>query len=58
MCRTVGMHTDLFETSAEPFKHSLHVPSFLHGDDSGVVLLVDPDQEVLFVVVPESKVKL
>lgn len=54
----VKRHADLFETSAEPFKHSLHVSSFLHGNDSGVVLLVDPDQEVPVVVVPEGKIKL
>lgn len=48
----------LFESSAEPLKYSLHVASFLHGDDPGVVLLVDPDQEGLLVVVPgENQLK-
>lgn len=45
----------LFESSAESLKHSLHVASFLHGDDPGVVLLIDPDQEGLLIVVPEEK---
>ena len=44
----------LFESPAESLKHPLHVASLLHGDDPGVVLLVDPDQEVLLVVVPET----
>ena len=47
-------HAHLFEASAEPLKHSLHVASLLHGYDPRVVLLVDPDQEVLLVVVPET----
>lgn len=42
----------LFESSAESLEHSLHVASLLHGDDSGVVLLIHPDQEGLLVVVP------
>ncbi|KAF3849215.1 hypothetical protein F7725_015712, partial [Dissostichus mawsoni] len=45
----------LFESSAESLKHSLHVASLLHGDDSGVVLLIHPDQEGLLIVVPEEK---
>lgn len=49
------MDLDLFESSAEPLKHSLHVATFLHGDDPGVVLLIDPDQKGLLVVVPEEK---
>lgn len=44
----------LLETSAEPLKHSLHVASFLHGDDPGVVFLIHPDQEGLLIVVPEQ----
>lgn len=44
----------LFESSAESLKHSLHVASLLHGDDSGVVLLIHPDQEGLLIVVPEE----
>lgn len=44
----------LFESSAEPLKHPLHVASLLHRNDSGVVLLVDPDQEGLLIIVPEE----
>lgn len=46
--------TRLFKTPAEPLKHPLHVSSFLHGYDPGVILLIDPNQEVLLIVVPES----
>lgn len=46
--------TYLFKTSAEPFKHSLHVSSFLHGNDPSVILFIDPDQEVLLVVMPKT----
>ena len=42
----------LFEAFAEPLKDSLHVASLLHGDDPGVILLIDPNQECLVVVVP------
>ena len=48
------MHLYLLQSSAEPLKHSLHVATFLHGDDPGVVLLIDPDQKGLLVVVPEE----
>lgn len=44
----------LFNTPAEPFKHSLHVSSFLHGYDPCMILLIDPNQEVLLIVVPEA----
>lgn len=43
----------LFESAAEPVKDPLHVATLLHGDDAGVVLLIDPDEERLLVVVPE-----
>ena len=43
----------LFQACAEAVKHSLHVASLLHRDDPGVVLLIDPDEEGLRVVVPE-----
>lgn len=48
------IETYLFKTSAEPFKHSLHISSFFHGYDPRVVLLIDPDQKVLLIVVPET----
>lgn len=43
---------NLLKSPAEPFKHSLHVSSLLHGYDPGVILLVYPDEEILLVVVP------
>lgn len=36
-------HSYLLQSPAEPFKHSLHVSSFLHGYDPGVIFLIDPD---------------
>ena len=42
------------ETIAESSEDISHVPSFLHGDDSSVVFLVHPDQEVLLLIVPDS----
>ena len=42
----------LFQACAEAVKHSLHVASLLHRDDSGVILFIDPDQEGLRVVMP------
>lgn len=44
----------LFESIAESGEDFLHVASFLHGDDPGVVLLIDPDQEGLEMVVPDA----
>ena len=38
----------------EPLEHSFHIPALLHGDDARVVLLVDPHQKVLIVVVPNA----
>jgi len=37
------VHTNLFESSAEPFEDLLHVASLLHGDYPGVVFLIHPD---------------
>jgi len=42
------------DTLTEPVKDRLHVAALLHGDDTGVVLLVNPDQEIFLVVVPDS----
>ena len=44
----------LFESIAESGEDFLHVASFLHGDDPGVVLLIDPDQEGLEMVMPDA----
>ena len=46
--------THLRNTAAEPLEHGPHVTALLHGDHPNVVLLVNPNQEVLLVIVPES----
>lgn len=43
---------DLSEASTESGENFLHVAPLLHGDDPQVVLLVDPHQERLIVIVP------
>lgn len=45
---------DLAETCHPALEDVLHVSTHLHGDDTGVVLLVHPHQEVLLVVVPDA----
>lgn len=45
----------LGKSSAEAFKHFLHVATFLHGDDTQVVLLIHPDQECLVIIVPSDR---
>jgi len=45
---------DLGEATAEAAEDGAHVSSLLHGDDTDVILLVDPDQEVLAIVVPDT----
>lgn len=45
----------LLQAPAEPLKDALHVTTLLHGDDARVVLLVDPDQEGLLIVVPGTE---
>lgn len=45
----------LFESPAEPLKHPLHVTAFFHGDDAGVVFLIDPYQESFLIVVPAEQ---
>lgn len=43
------------ESGAETSKHLPHVSSFLHADDTQVVLLIYPNQEGLLVIVPADK---
>jgi len=45
---------NLLESITEALEHPLDVSSLLHGDDTGMVLLVDPDKEVLVLVVPDT----
>ena len=40
------------QSLGEALEDTLDVASFLHGDDAGVVFLVDPNKEVLLVIVP------
>ena len=48
----MGVLLYLIQAFAEAFKDAFHVASFLHGDKTSVILLVDPDQEGLVVIVP------
>ena len=45
---------ELLQTVAESGENGLDVAALLHGDDTEVVLLVDPDQEVLGLIVPDA----
>lgn len=42
----------LFEALTETLKDPLHVAPFLHGDHPSVVLLINPHQECLLIVMP------
>jgi len=41
------------EATTEASEHTAHVSTRLHGDDTDVIFLVDPNQEVLVFVVPD-----
>ena len=43
---------DLGDALAEALEHSQHVASLLHGNETCVILLVNPHQESLVIVVP------
>jgi len=45
---------DSLDASGQPLEDSLDVTALLHGDDSELILLVDPDQEGLGVVVENA----
>jgi len=45
---------DLGQALAEATEHSLDITTLLHGDNAEMVLLVDPDEEGLGVVVPDA----
>jgi len=45
---------DLGQALAETLEDSLDITTLLHGDDAEMVLLVDPDQEGLGVVMPDT----
>lgn len=44
--------TYFVQANTETPEDLFHVATLLHGDDTEVVLLVHPDQEGLFIVVP------
>merc|ERR1719398_593592 len=45
---------DSLDTLGEPLKDLLHIASHLHGDDTELILLIDPDEESLLVVVEDA----
>jgi hypothetical protein len=54
---SLGLHQvlNLSETATEALEDCPQVAALLHGDDAAVVLLVDPDEERLLIVVPKEK---
>jgi len=46
--------TDGLDTPGEPLEDTLDVTALLHGDDPELILLVDPDQEGLVLVVEDT----
>ena len=42
------------DTTGQPVKHCLHIPALLHGDDPQLILLVDPGEEGLLLVVVDA----
>jgi hypothetical protein len=46
--------SDSLDTSAEPLEDSLDVTSHLHGDDTELILFIDPDKEGLGVIVVDT----
>ena len=48
------MSSHLLESRAESVKHGFHVSTLLHRDDASVILFIDPNKEVLSLVMPDS----
>ena len=46
--------SDSLDTAGEAGEDSLDIASLLHGDDTGLILLVDPHKEGLGVIVEDS----
>ena len=55
VARSFHVLFDQLQAGAPPLEDFIDVPPFLHGNHSKVVLFVDPNQEVLLVVVPTGK---
>lgn len=49
------MASYFFQATAEALKHPLHVATFFHGDDPGVVFLIDPDEKRLVEIMPDRE---
>ena len=47
----LGLLLNLGSSTTQPLKHFTNVTAFLHGDNPEFILLVDPDEECLSVVV-------
>merc|ERR1719397_2220771 len=45
---------DGLDTLGQPGEDLLHISSLLHGDDTELIFLVDPDEESLFLVVEDA----
>ena len=45
---------EFFKSIAESVENSFHVAAFLHRNNAQVIFLVDPDQKVFVVVVPDT----
>merc|ERR1712106_902426 len=45
---------DSLDSLGKPGEDLLHISSLLHGDDAKLILLVDPDEEGLFLVVEDT----
>ena len=45
---------ELLQTVAESGEDGLHVTILLHRNDSEMIFFVDPDEEILLVVVPDT----
>jgi hypothetical protein len=45
---------ELLEAIAESGEDCLHVAVLLHGNDSEVIFFVDPNEEVLLIIVPDT----
>jgi len=46
--------SDGVDSTSKTLKDSLDIPTLLHGDDPKLILLVDPDQEALGLIVEDS----
>ena len=54
MSLTLNKSLHFIETVTEAIEHCPHVSALLHRDDARVILLVDPNKEILVLVVPDS----